>query len=428
MEHNRKISVIGLGYVGLPVAVAFGKKAHVIGFDIDGARVEELRSGRDRTGEVISDELASADISFTSDPADLADADFHIIAVPTPIMEAKYPDMRPLLAATRLLGGVIKAGDIVVYESTVYPGATEEDCLPLLEEGSGLQAGRDFFIGYSPERINPGDRQHVFTNIIKIVSGQDREILEIVAGVYESVVTAGVYRAPSIKVAEAAKVIENTQRDINIALMNELALIFDGLGIDTNDVLDAARTKWNFLPFSPGLVGGHCIGIDPYYMSYKATITGHIPDLIIAARNINNGMGTFVVSQVIKELILAGYAIGDCLITVLGITFKEDVPDIRNTQVLDIIDELKSYGARLQVHDPFADPDEVRGQYGIELQEFDAMEPGHCVILCVPHGPYREGGWGLVQDCLAGDGGVVYDVKGCLPRQDTPEGVVLRRL
>ena len=287
MENNRKISVVGMGYVGLPVAVAFGKKSRVIGFDIDSDRIAELQSGADKTNEVSPEELKNANIHYTSNAEDLNQADFHIVAVPTPITDSKSPNMEPLLSASLAVGRQLKKGDIVVYESTVYPGATEEDCVPVLERESGLKCGSDFYVGYSPERINPGDKVHTFTKIMKIVSGQDDETLEIVANVYSSVIEAGVHKAPSIKVAEAAKVIENTQRDINIALMNELALIFDRLDIDTNDVLKAAGTKWNFLPFTPGLVGGHCIGIDPYYLSYKASKTGYIPDLILSARHIN---------------------------------------------------------------------------------------------------------------------------------------------
>jgi len=428
MGHNRKISVIGMGYVGLPVAVAFGRQGRVIGFDTNDTRISELRNDFDHSRELAREELAAADILFTSNTEELAAADFHIVAVPTPITDAKYPDTKSLMQASRMLGEVIKRGDIVVYESTVYPGATEEECVPLLEEGSGLVCGRDFFIAYSPERINPGDREHVFTSIIKVVSGQDQQTLDIVAAVYESVVTAGVHRAPSIKVAEAAKVIENTQRDVNIALMNELAMIFDKLGIDTNDVLEAARTKWNFLPFTPGLVGGHCIGIDPYYLTYKATITGHIPDLIIAGRNINNGMGVFIVSQLIRELVLAGQPLGETTITLLGLTFKENVPDIRNTRVIDIVRELKHYNLNLQVCDPFADREEVMSVYGIELVEPEKLQPGHGVILCVPHQHYVEQGWSLIRKCLHGSGGVVYDIKGILPRHEIPDGIVLKRL
>jgi len=288
------------------------------------------------------------------------------------------------------------------------------------------QVGQGQF--FAPLRLRDGDREHVFTNIIKVVSGQNDEVLDIVAGVYESVITAGVHRAPSIKVAEAAKVIEHTQRDVNIALMNELALVFERMGIDTNDVLAAARTKWNFLPFSPGLVGGHCIGIDPYYLSYKATITGHIPDLIISARNINDGMGAFVASQAIKELIRTGRAVSEATIPVLGLTFKENVPDIRNTRVIDIINELKGYRVNIQLHDPHADRQEARDEYGLEIWDLDALQPAHCVILCVPHQYYRQQGWGLVKRCLADGRGVVYDVRGCLPRNPIPDGVVLKRL
>ena len=428
MGHNRKISVTGMGYVGLPAAVAFGRQGRVVGFDINEERIRELRDGIDGNGEVTKGEITGADILFTIDPAELSRADFHIVAVPTPITDAKHPDTKLLLRASRILGGVIKPGDIVVYESTVYPGATEEECVPLLEQESGLTCGRDFFIGYSPERINPGDKEHVFTNIVKVVSGQNDEVLDIVASVYESVVTTGVHRAPSIKVAEAAKVIENTQRDINIALMNELALIFDRLGIDTNDVLAAARTKWNFLPFTPGLVGGHCIGIDPYYLTYKATITGHIPDLITASRNINNGMGAYIASQVIKGLILTGQAVSESTVTVLGMTFKENVPDIRNTRVKDVIDVLRQYNVTIQANDIYADRAEVKQKFDIELTEIDELVPGHAVIVCVPHLQYKEMGWSLMQRCLHNGRGVVYDVKGVLPRNEMPEGILLKRL
>ena len=353
--HQRKIAVIGLGYVGLPVAVAFGRSARTIGFDINVARVAELKSGHDSTLEIEDAELKASDIAFTCNAADLSAADFHIVAVPTPVDEAKRPDLTPMIKASETLGAHIKAGDIVVYESTVYPGATEEDCVPVLERMSGLKAGQDFFVGYSPERINPGDKDHTFTKITKVVSGQTPAVLEIVAQVYESVVTAGVHRAPSIKVAEAAKVIENTQRDLNIALMNELALIFNRMGIDTRDVLAAAGTKWNFLKFDPGLVGGHCIGVDPYYLTHKAAILGYIPQVILAGRSINDDMGRYVAQQAIRQLIGQGGAVKDAVITVLGFTFKENVPDLRNTRVIDIVNELKTYDIRVQIHDPYAD-------------------------------------------------------------------------
>lgn len=417
-----------MGYVGLPVAVAFGRLGQVIGFDISEKRIQDLQNGIDSNREMTKEEITGSDILFTYDPEKLSRADFHIVAVPTPITDAKHPDTKLLLQASRILGGVIKPGDIVVYESTVYPGATEEECVPLLEQESGLSSGRDFFVGYSPERINPGDKDHVFTNIVKVVSGQNDDVLDTIASVYESVVTTGVHRAPSIKVAEAAKVIENTQRDINIALMNELALIFNKLEIDTSDVLEAARTKWNFLPFTPGLVGGHCIGIDPYYLTYKATITGHIPDLITASRNINNGMGAYIASQVVKGLILAGQNVSESKVTILGLTFKENVPDIRNTRVKDVIDELRKYNVTIQAHDTFADPVEVREKFDIELTDIDGLVPGHAVIVCVPHHQYREMGWALMQSCLHGGKGVVYDVKSVLPREEMPEGILLKRL
>ena len=428
MGHKRKISVIGMGYVGLPVAVAFGRQGRVIGFDINEKRIQDLQNGIDGNREVIKEDISGSDIQFTLDPVDLSRADFHIIAVPTPITDAKHPDTKLLLQATRILGGVLKPGDIVVYESTVYPGATEEECVPLLEQESGLRCGKDFFIGYSPERINPGDKEHVFTNIVKVVSGQNDEVLDVIASVYESVVTTGVHRAPSIKVAEAAKVIENTQRDINIALMNELALVFDKLEIDTNDVLAAAGTKWNFLPFTPGLVGGHCIGIDPYYLTYKATITGHIPDLITTSRNINNGMGAYIAAQVVKGLILTGQTVSGSTVTVMGLTFKENIPDIRNTRVKDVVDELRKYNVTVQANDTYADPVEVRQKFNIELTDIDNLVPGHAVIVCVPHLQYREMGWSLMQRCLHGGKGVVYDVKSILPREEMPEGILLKRL
>ena len=417
-----------MGYVGLPVAVAFGRQGRVIGFDINEKRIQDLQNGIDGNREVIREDISGSDIQFTLDPVDLSRADFHIIAVPTPITDAKHPDTKLLLQATRILGGVLKRGDIVVYESTVYPGATEEECVPLLEQASGLSCGKDFFIGYSPERINPGDKEHVFTNIVKVVSGQNDEVLDIIASVYESVVTTGVHRAPSIKVAEAAKVIENTQRDINIALMNELALVFDKLEIDTSDVLAAAGTKWNFLPFTPGLVGGHCIGIDPYYLTYKATITGHIPDLITTSRNINNGMGAYIAAQVVKGLILTGQIVRASTVTILGLTFKEDIPDIRNTRVKDVVDELRKYNVAIQANDTYADPVEVRQKFNFELTGIDELVPGHAVVVCVPHQQYREMGWSLMQRCLHSGKGVVYDVKSVLPREDMPEGILLKRL
>lgn len=428
MNKNRKISVTGMGYVGLPVAVAFGRLDEVIGFDIDERRIAELKDGRDGTGEVDTDELAAARIAFTTDSGQLEQADFHIVAVPTPINDAKNPDMGPLTAASATLGRVLGRGDIVVYESTVYPGATEEICAPILERESGLVCGRDFHLGYSPERINPGDREHRFANIVKIVAAGDRAALDVIRHVYESVVTAGVYEASSIRVAEATKVVENIQRDVNIALMNQLALIFDKLDIDTNDVLDAAATKWNFLRFSPGLVGGHCIGIDPYYLAYRAARSGYIPDLILTARNINDGLGNYIAAQVVKAMLQAGLSPENSLVTVLGLTFKENVGDTRNTRVIDIINELEQYNVPVQVNDAHADPDRVRDEYRLELVGMQSLQPADAVILAVPHAVYLDEDWGWIRSLLKGRGGIVYDVKGRLERETAPAGIRVIRL
>jgi len=427
-SHNRRIAVVGLGYVGLPVAVAFGKTAPVIGFDINPARIEELARGHDRTGEVEGAELRAADIRFTSTVEDLREADFHIVAVPTPVDVAKRPDLTPVLRAAETVGRALTPGAIVVFESTVYPGATEEDCVPVLERVSGLSCGRDFFVGYSPERINPGDKEHTFRTITKVVSGQTPEVLDVVARVYESVVSAGVHRAPSIKVAEAAKVIENTQRDLNISLMNELALIFNRMGIDTRDVLAAAGTKWNFLKFDPGLVGGHCIGVDPYYLTHKAQILGYIPQVILAGRRINDEMGQYVAGELVKLLIKAGNGVKGARVTVLGLTFKEDVPDLRNTRVVDIVAELADYGIEVQIHDPLADAEEAREEYGIALTARAHLAPAQAVVFAVPHREFLDGGWPLLTDLLQDGTGIVADVKARLPRPSTPAGVTLWRL
>ena len=427
-QHNRTISVVGLGYVGLPVAVAFGRQQRTIGFDVNTVRIAELEAGHDSTLEVEDADLAAADILFTADVADIASADFHIVAVPTPIDDAKRPNLTPLLRATETIGAHINRGDIVVFESTVYPGATEEDCVPVLERVSGLVCGRDFFVGYSPERINPGDKEHTFTKITKVVSGQNAEILEIVARVYESVVTAGVHRAASIRVAEAAKVIENTQRDLNIALMNELALIFNRLGIDTRDVLAAAGTKWNFLKFDPGLVGGHCIGVDPYYLTHKAATLGYIPQVILAGRSINDDMGRYVAQQAVRLLVDTGDAVKASVVTVLGLTFKEDVPDLRNTRVIDIVAELRTYAIDVQVHDPHASSPEAQHEYGIELVPTGDLRPAQVVILAVPHAEYLTAGWDAITSRLAGGVGAVIDVKGRLDRASAPVGVRLWRM
>jgi UDP-N-acetyl-D-glucosamine/UDP-N-acetyl-D-galactosamine dehydrogenase len=425
----QRIAVIGLGYVGLPVAVAFGSKGHpVIGFDIDAGRINELRRGHDRTGEVSREALARADLDLTDRPDALSVADIHIVTVPTPISEAKRPDFGPLFSASRTVGRHLKRGAIVIYESTVFPGATERECVPILEAESGLTFGRDFEVGYSPERINPGDRIHRFEAITKVVSASSPQALETVAALYGSVVQAGIHRAPSIAVAEAAKVIENTQRDLNIALMNELACIFHRLGIDTRDVLEAAGTKWNFLKFSPGLVGGHCIGVDPYYLTHRAEQVGYQPEVILAGRRINDGMGAFVAQETVKRLLRGPRHTGPMRVTVLGITFKENVPDIRNTRVIDIVRELESFGATVSLHDPLADPTETRHEYGLDLTPLDGLAPADAVILAVPHEPFLKVGWAGVTRLLADGGGLVVDIKSCLDRAQAPAGVILWRL
>jgi UDP-N-acetyl-D-galactosamine dehydrogenase len=427
VAHGRKIAVSGLGYVGLPVAVAFARSgAPVIGYDLSGERIAELRGGRDRTGEVDPADLAKANLRFTSEAADLAAADFFIVAVPTPIDAALKPDLTALLAASETVGRALRTGSIVVYESTVYPGATEEDCLPVLESASGLRGGHDFTVGYSPERINPGDRAHRFESIAKVVAGQDAATLDIVAEVYGAVVTAGIHRAPSIKVAEAAKVIENTQRDLNIAFMNELSAIFQQLGIDTGDVLAAARTKWNFLPFTPGLVGGHCIGVDPYYLTHRAERTGYHPQVILAGRQINDGVGQRIANECLRLLKRDGQAAPR--VTVLGLTFKENVPDIRNSKVVDIVRELQSAGVTVQVHDPLANAADAEREYGIALLDETDLAPADAVILAVAHDAYRSAAWPLVQRLLHDGRGVVIDVKAQLDRGATPVGVTLWRM
>ena len=427
MAHNRKIAVIGLGYVGLPVAAAFARSgAPVIGFDIDAGRVGELRAGNDRTREVNPEDLKSRNLHVTSEAKDLVAADFYIVTVPTPIDNANRPDLGPMWSASRSVGKVLKKGDIVVYESTVFPGAVEETCVPVLEEQSGLKAGRDFTVGYSPERINPGDTQHRFETITKVVSAQDARTLGIVADVYGSVVTAGIHRAPSIKVAEAAKVIENTQRDLNIAFMNELSAICEALGIDTGDVIAAARTKWNFLPFYPGLVGGHCIGVDPYYLTHRAEMAGYHPQVILAGRRINDNVGFRVARECVRRLF--GRGNGGSQVTILGLTFKENVPDTRNSKVLDIIRELRSFNVDVQVHDPLASPDEAKHEYGLALTPLDKLKPADAVIFAVSHAEYVKGGWSLVTRLLKGGQGVVLDIKSQLDRAQKPEGIDLWRL
>jgi len=427
LAHNRKIAVIGLGYVGLPVAAAFARSgAPVIGFDIDAGRVGELRAGNDRTREVNPEDLKSRNLHVTSEAKDLVAADFYIVTVPTPIDNANRPDLGPMWSASRSVGKVLKKGDIVVYESTVFPGAVEETCVPVLEEQSGLKAGRDFTVGYSPERINPGDTQHRFETITKVVSAQDARTLGIVADVYGSVVTAGIHRAPSIKVAGAATVIENTQRDLNIAFMNELSAICEALGIDTGDVIAAARTKWNFLPFYPGLVGGHCIGVDPYYLTHRAEMAGYHPQVILAGRRINDNVGFRVARECVRRLF--GRGNGGSQVTILGLTFKENVPDTRNSKVLDIVRELRSFNVDVQVHDPLASPDEAKHEYGLALTPLDKLKPADAVIFAVSHAEYVKGGWPLVTRLLKGGQGVVLDIKSQLDRAQKPEGIDLWRL
>ena len=427
MPHSRKIAVVGLGYVGLPVAVAFARAgAPVVGFDIDRGRVDELRTGLDRTREVEVAELAQPNLSYTDDPAAIAAADFFIVTVPTPIDAANRPDLSAILAASKTVGGVLKRGDVVVYESTVYPGAVEEDCVPVLEGASGLACGPDFSVGYSPERINPGDKAHRFETITKVVSALDAKTLDVVAEVYGSAVKAGIHRAPSIKVAEAAKVIENTQRDLNIAFMNELSAICQALGLDTGDVLSAARTKWNFLPFRPGLVGGHCIGVDPYYITHRAERAGYAPQVILAGRHINDGVGRRVARECVRMLMQRGRAAP--VVTVLGLTFKENVPDIRNSKVVDIVRELASFGIAAQVHDPIAPAEDAKREYGISLIDMPALRQADAIVLAVAHGDYARGGWPMIERLLKPGGGIVLDVKGVLDRAAQPARVELWRL
>ncbi|QBE63628.1 nucleotide sugar dehydrogenase [Pseudoduganella lutea] len=415
MENDQIVAVVGLGYVGLPLAVEFGKKRTTIGFDLSEAKVENYRRFVDPTGEVSTDDLKAArHLSVTTDPAALAQADYIVVAVPTPVDIAHNPDFGPLIGASTSVGKHLKRGAIVVYESTVYPGATEEICIPILEKQSGLKWKEDFHIGFSPERINPGDKQHTLTTILKVVSGDDAPTLEAVAKLYESIITAGVYRASSVKVAEAAKVIENTQRDLNIALMNELAIIFDKIGIDTLEVLQAAGTKWNFLPFRPGLVGGHCIGVDPYYLTHKAEMVGYHPQVILAGRRINDGMAKFVAEKTVKEMIATGCHVKGAKVNVLGLTFKENCPDLRNSKVADVVAELQSYGLDVHVYDPVAEADEAMHEYGIKLESWESLPRADAVVAAVSHKELLA----LSLTDLASklnDGGCFIDVKSQFP-------------
>ena len=389
----KTIAVIGLGYVGLPLAVEFGKARPVIGFDINASRIDALRVGHDATLEVSNDELTTANLfTLTSNPADLAAASIYIVTVPTPIDAHKRPNLTPLLKASEMLGGVLKRGDIVIFESTVYPGATEEDCVPVLEHVSDLTFNVDFFAGYSPERINPGDKQHRLPNIHKVTSGSTPKIAEEIDQLYASIITTGTYKAESIRVAEAAKVIENTQRDINIALINELAMIFNKMGIDTDAVLKAAGTKWNFLPFRPGLVGGHCIGVDPYYLTHKAEAIGYHPQIILAGRRINDGMGAYVASQLVKAMLKRRLQVDGARVLILGLTFKENCPDLRNTRVVDVVAELRDYGVHVNVHDPWVDAAEAKQEYGLDLITTPEPSTYDGILLAVAHDNYRNAG------------------------------------
>ena len=411
----KKIAIIGLGYVGLPLAVAFGEKREVVGFDINAKRIAELNNGEDFTREVSPEELAAApQLSFTDSLDDIADCTVFIVTVPTPIDDFKTPDLTPLVKASESVGKVLKAGDIVIYESTVYPGATEDVCVPVLERVSGLKFNADFYAGYSPERINPGDKERRVTTIVKVTSGSTPAIAEEVDALYAAIVTAGTHKASSIKVAEAAKVIENTQRDLNIALMNELAMIFAKLGIDTNEVLAAAGTKWNFLPFKPGLVGGHCIGVDPYYLTHKAQAVGYHPEIILAGRRVNDGMGPYVASELVKAMIKAGHTVANARVLVMGLTFKENCPDLRNTRVVDVMKELQEFGCQVDVTDCWADNAEAEREYGISLTEQPGQGEYDGVIVAVPHNEYAAMRAGDLRGYLK-EGGVLYDLKGLLP-------------
>ena len=405
------LAIVGLGYVGLPLAIEFGKKYRTVGFDLSEDKVAAYRKQRDPTGEVTAEEFkAAVKLEVTTNPRALREADFIIVAVPTPVDEAHNPDFGPLVGASTTVGQNLLRGATVVFESTVYPGATEEVCIPVLEKHSGLRWKRDFFVGYSPERINPGDKHHTLTKIVKVVAGDTPATLERVAQVYGSVVTAGVHRASSIKVAEAAKVIENTQRDLNIALVNELALIFNRIGIDTSEVLEAAGTKWNFLPFRPGLVGGHCIGVDPYYLTYKAETLGYHPQVILSGRKINDGMGKYVAEQTVKRMILRGFGVNNENVIVLGLTFKENVPDTRNSRVVDVVRELQSFGANVFVHDPIACPKEAEHEYGIRLTKWDELPQAAAMVAAVAHREYKDRPLDALVSKLAPNG-IYVDVK-----------------
>ncbi|WP_373207923.1 nucleotide sugar dehydrogenase [Clostridium paraputrificum] len=432
-KREEKISVVGLGYVGMPLAVSFSRKADVIGFDLNEEKINSYINGIDVTNEVGNEAISKCKVVFTSDEKKLKECKFHIVAVPTPINDDKTPDLRPVIGASKTVGRNIEKGSIVVYESTVYPGVTEDVCVPILEEESGLKCGEDFFVGYSPERINPGDKVHRLETIVKIVSGMNEEILEVIAKVYELVIEAGVHRAESIKVAEAAKVIENSQRDINIAFMNELSIIFNKMGIDTKAVLKAAGTKWNFLNFEPGLVGGHCIGVDPYYLTYKAEQIGYHSQIVLSGRRINDDMGKYVAENTVKSLIKANKQITDSKIGILGFTFKEDCPDTRNSKVIDIVKELKEYGIDPIVTDPIASKKELRDEYNLDLLDISKLKNLDALIIAVPHKEYKRLSLydldKLFVKNQANDEKIIIDVKGILDRREViGEGYIYWRL
>jgi len=412
ISREEKIAVIGLGYVGLPLAVSFSNYFDVVGYDIDGKRIKQLKAGIDKTLEVSEKSLLSTEINFTNNPKNLSQCRLIIIAVPTPIDKYRIPDLEPLESSSVIAGRNMVKGSCVVFESTVYPGATQEVCIPILEQESGLKIGKDFTVGYSPERINPGDKIHTLEKILKIVSGSDETTLNLLSDLYGTIVKAGIHRASSIKVAEAAKIIENTQRDLNIALMNELALIFDKMGIDTLEVLEAAETKWNFLPFKPGLVGGHCIGVDPYYLTFKAESMGYHPEMILAGRRINDGMAKYISERAVKMLIKKGKKVSKSKVAVLGLTFKENVPDLRNTKVVDIISELKDYGVEVIVNDPLADMNEAKKYYGIDLVDMDDMTDVDAVIISVMHGEYKKSGFLNIAKLCNSATPIILDIKG----------------
>ncbi|OEF29520.1 Vi polysaccharide biosynthesis UDP-N-acetylglucosamine C-6 dehydrogenase TviB [Vibrio rumoiensis] len=415
--NDSKIGIIGLGYVGLPLAVEFGKKFSTLGFDINAPRIAELDKGIDSTLECSSEELAEAThLQYSSNLQDLAECNVYIVTVPTPIDEHKQPDLTPLIKASEALGKVVNKGDVIIYESTVYPGATEEACIPVVEQVSGLKFNQDFFAGYSPERINPGDKEHRVTNILKVTSGSNDEVAEFVDNLYKSIITAGTHKASSIKVAEAAKVIENTQRDVNIALINELSIIFNKLNIDTLEVLEAAGTKWNFLPFRPGLVGGHCIGVDPYYLTHKAQTVGYHPEMILAGRRLNDGMGNYVVSQLVKQMLKKRIHVDGANVLVMGLTFKENCPDLRNTKVVDIVSELKEYNINVDIVDPWCSTEQAEHEYGLSLTKAPKAGSYDAVILAVGHNEFKAMGAQEIRK-LGKSEHVLYDLKYILPKE-----------